>query len=161
MPRRKRKPGSRAYNTLVSPRELYDHDFFDWTRCNAALLRSGRFQDADIAHIAEEIEDMGKSQQNALQGRLEVLLVHLLKWQCQPGRRTASWQVTIDTQRDRISDLLEQMPSLRGSVQLNLPKAYFRAVRRASLETGLPRTTFPSNCPYSAAEILDESYLPE
>ncbi len=50
-------------------KDLYDRDFFEWTRCNAALLRSGRLQEADIAHIAEEIEDMGKSQRRELTNR--------------------------------------------------------------------------------------------
>ena len=40
--------------------QLYDRDFFEWTQCNAALLRAGRFDQADIEHIAKEIEDLGK-----------------------------------------------------------------------------------------------------
>lgn len=44
----------------MTAKELYERDFFEWTRCNAALLRAGRFEQADVTHIAEEIEDMGK-----------------------------------------------------------------------------------------------------
>jgi hypothetical protein len=88
-------------------------------------------------------------------------LAHLLKWQIQPGRRSASWQETIATQRDRISDLLEQMPSLRGFLELRLPKAYSRAVRRASRETGLPKSHFPEGCPFAATEVLQEDFFPE
>ncbi len=51
-------------------KELYDRDFLEWTRCNAALLRARRFEEADIEHLAEEIEDMGKSQQRELESRL-------------------------------------------------------------------------------------------
>jgi len=101
---------------------------------------------------------MGKSQQNALQSRLEILLAHLLKWQFLPGRRSSSWQETIDTQRDRISDLLEQMPSLRRLLTANLSKAYSRAVRRASRETGLPKSTFPPACPFNIDEVLDQGF---
>ena len=129
--------------------DLYDRDFFEWTRSNAALLRTGRLHEADLEHIAEEIEDMGKSQQNALQSRLEVLLRHLLKWQLQPARRGSSWQETIDTQRDRISDLLEQMPSLKVFLQKTLAKAYARAVRKASRDTGLPGECFPPACHFT------------
>jgi len=40
--------------------ELYDLDFAQWAKENAELLRSGRFSEADIEHVAEEIEDLAK-----------------------------------------------------------------------------------------------------
>ena len=52
--------------------ELYDTDFAEWTPRNAELLRSGRVSEADLQHIAEEIEDMGTREQRSLHNRLEV-----------------------------------------------------------------------------------------
>src|SRR5215472_16561668 len=101
------------YNVVVNARELYDRDFFEWTQCNAALLRAGRFDHADIEHIAEELEGMGKRDQRELESRLQVLLMHLLKWKYQPAKRSSSWEGTIDTQRDEIGRLLRQAPSLK------------------------------------------------
>jgi hypothetical protein len=49
--------------------------------------------------MAEEIEDVGKSEQRELENRMAILLAHLLKWQYQPARRGASWQKTIKVQR--------------------------------------------------------------
>jgi hypothetical protein len=72
--------------------QLYESDFYAWANEHAALLRGGRLSDADILHIAEEIESMGKSEKRELVSRLTVLLLHLLKWQFQPGRRAASWR---------------------------------------------------------------------
>jgi len=43
----------------MSPADLYDRDFHEWTIRNAELLRSGRAADADLAQIAEEI-DVGR-----------------------------------------------------------------------------------------------------
>jgi hypothetical protein len=28
--------------------EIYDHDFSEWTRCDAALLRAGHFDQAGV-----------------------------------------------------------------------------------------------------------------
>ena len=53
---------------------LYDEDFYAWANEQAALLRSGRLAEADIAHIAEEIESMGKTEKRELTNRLAVLL---------------------------------------------------------------------------------------
>ena len=58
---------------------LYDTDFYGWVNQQAQLLRSGKFTEADMDNIAEEIEDMGKNLLRVLESRLEILLIHLLK----------------------------------------------------------------------------------
>ncbi len=74
----------------MRPAELYDRDFYEWTQRNAELLRSGRAGEADLSHIAQEIEDMGTARKHALQSRLTPLLTHLLKLQFQPAMRARS-----------------------------------------------------------------------
>ena len=145
----------------MTARDLYDRDFFEWTRCNAALLRAGRLEEADVEHLAEEIEDMGKSQRHELANRLRVLLAHLLKWRVEPERRGRSWRATIDVQRDELLRLLGQMPSLRNYLRDTLPEIYRPAVKQAIAETDLPDETFPAKCPFTIHEILDEEFFPE
>jgi hypothetical protein len=91
--------------------ELYDLDFAEWARWNAELLRSGRVAEADLEHIAEEIEDMGKRERRALYHRFVRLIEHLLKWEYQPERRGTSWERTIITQRKGLQRLLDENPS--------------------------------------------------
>ena len=43
------------------------------------MLRAGKLSALDIEHIAEEIEDVGKSEKRELSSRMAVLLSHLLK----------------------------------------------------------------------------------
>ncbi len=57
----------------------YDLDFHAWATEQAALLRTGRLSDIDAAHIAEEIEALGRSERHELTSCLSVLLLHLLK----------------------------------------------------------------------------------
>ncbi len=40
------------------------------------LLRAGRLSEIDVAHIAEEIEALGRSERRELVSRLAVLLLH-------------------------------------------------------------------------------------
>ena len=68
----------------------YEKDVVAWAMEQAALLRAGNLSALDIEHIAEEIEDVGKSEKRELASRMAVLLSHLLKWQHQPGRRGSS-----------------------------------------------------------------------
>ena len=63
----------------------YDADIIAWANEQARLLREGQFSKLDIEHIAEEIEDVGKSEKRELRNSMAVLLAHLLKWQYQPG----------------------------------------------------------------------------
>jgi hypothetical protein len=41
----------------------YEIDIIAWANEQSALLRSGQLTAIDIQHIAEEIEDVGKSEQ--------------------------------------------------------------------------------------------------
>ncbi len=75
--------------------DLYDRDLYAWTAEQAGLLRAGNLSRADIPHIVEEIECIGRSEKRELVSRLTVL--HLLDWQFQPSRRGRSWEVSITT----------------------------------------------------------------
>ncbi len=91
----------------------YDEDFYAWTQKQARLLRAGEFSQLDIENVAEELESMGRSDRNEIESRLEVLLMHLLKWQLQIKLRSPSWSGAMREQRRRIVKLLGESPSLR------------------------------------------------
>ncbi len=139
---------------------LYDQDIVAWATEQARLLRAGHLEHLDLEHIAEEIEDVGKSEQRELASRMAVLLAHLIKWQFQPERRGSSWQRTIREQRNSIARRLRRTPSLAAS--LTDPDwwadAWGDAVASATGETGLD--TFPDECPWDLAEILDLNWMP-
>lgn len=145
----------------MSTAELYDSDFAEWALKNAELLRSGRLEEADLEHIAEEIEDMARRERDAVQNRMARLIQHMLKWQFQPAKRSASWRRTILEQRFRIAGLLGQNPSFRPELEPWIAQVYDHAVRLASIDTGLPETAFPKNWPYSVEQTLDRDFLPE
>ena len=136
--------------------DLYDRDFYAWANEQAALLRAGRLSTADIAHIPEEIESMGRSEKRELTSRLAVLLAHLLKWRFQPERRGRSWQATIREQRSEVADLLADNPSLGARLDELLPNAYGKAVQIAIRETDLAEETFPAICPWTFEQAMQD-----
>jgi len=151
-----------AMPDTIAPRSmLYETDFYAWANEQAALLRAGRFEDADIAGIAEEIESMGRSEKRELISRLTVLLVHLLKWRFQPARRSASWRLSIEGQRIDIVDHLDDNPSLKSKLDDALVRAYRRAVIEAARETGMDKSAFPASSPWNYDEIIDDDFWPE
>ncbi|MFB1487501.1 MULTISPECIES: DUF29 domain-containing protein [unclassified Thiocapsa] len=134
----------------------YDSDFYAWANTQAALLRGGRIDQADIEHIAEEIESMGKSELRELENRLARLFTHLLKWQFQPNRRSRSWTLTIKEQRRRLHRHLAQNPSLKAKLEQAVVDAYGDAILKAARETGLAEETFPPVCPFTIEQILND-----
>jgi len=139
---------------------LYDEDFYAWAIEQAALLRTGRVAAADIDHIAEEIESMGRTEKRELVNRLVVLFLHLLKWQFQPALRGNSWRLSVEEQRYRLTDHLGDNPSLKSKLDQAIEDAYRLALIEAERETGLARSVFPPTCPWTFAQTVDENFWP-
>ena len=140
---------------------LYEQDFYAWANQQASLLRAGRLTDADIANIAEEIESMGRSEKRELVNRLAVLLLHLLKWQFQPGLRGNSRRLSVEEQRYRLENHLRDNPSLKAMLDTATDEAHRLALIEAERETGLARRTFPAVCPYGFEQAMRADFWPE
>ncbi len=140
---------------------LYEQDFYAWANEQAALLRAGKLSAADIDHIAEEIESMGRSEKRELMSRLMVLLTHLLKWRYQPALRTRSWRATIINQRRDVAEHLAENPSLRATLDQSIAAAYERAKTTATAETELDEDTFPTACPWPFERFIDTEFWPD
>jgi hypothetical protein len=141
----------------------YEKDIVEWAHEQAGFIRAGRFDLLDLENIAEEIEDVGKSEKRELASRMTVLLTHLLKWQYQAIRRGTSWQRTIREQRKIILIELADTPSLKGllnDTNWNF-KIWADAVAKASEETSLNSSIFPESCPWTPEQILDQAFYPE
>ena len=145
----------------MSPQELYDRDFFEWTQVNADLLSRGCFETADVEHIAEELADLGKSDKREVKSFLRRLIMHLLKWHMQPGQRSSSWRASIGDSRVQLTDIFEQSPSLRRFASESMEAVYPDAREMAAEETGLRETAFPAECPYSFDHLMDRRFFPD
>jgi hypothetical protein len=139
----------------------YHTDVVAWASEQAALLRAGKLSQIDIENIAEEIEDVGKSEKRELASRMAVLLAYLLKWEFQPGRRGSSWQRTIREQRKSIRSRLRHTPSLKGCIADPqwIDEVWSDAVASAAEETGLDG--FPETCAWNADDIMSDEFYPE
>lgn len=135
------------------PGTAYEDDFYTWTQEQGARLRAGDLAGLDLANLAEEIESLGRSEFNSLVGAWRVILLHMLKFDHQPQKRTRSWALSIATQRVEAADVLKDNPGLKHRLQEALERAYRSARLGASEETRLPLKRFPETCPYSLEDI--------
>jgi hypothetical protein len=146
----------------------YEQDFYAWTQEQAAALRAEAAMRSnapvDWENVAEEIESMGSSQRDKIESRLEVLLVHLLKWLYCPELRERcerGWANTIDEQRYRIDRVIDNNPSLQSYPAKILPKIYSAARRFAAKEAETPLNTFPAEPPFTLEQALDPGFPAE
>ena len=139
----------------------YDTDFYAWTQAQAAAIRAGTWDAVDRAHLAEEVEDVGKSERRAVVSHLRVLLTHLLKWEYQPERRSDGWMDSMLHAQIEAQTILDDSPSLSPELPALVTRAYTRARRVAARETRLDLVTFPDRCAWSPDHLLHPEIVPE
>lgn len=135
-------------------KSLYDTDFAEWSDRTAELLRAGRFEELDIANLAEEIESLGRAERKAVRAQLQLLMMHKIKQQLQPERDSKSWRSSIAGARARILDEIEDAPSLKGHLRENMERVCRLAVAEALRETGKSGKTLPAKCPWDLDTLI-------
>jgi len=152
-----------AVAKAARPKQLvgYDEDVLVWSQQQARLLREGRFAELDIEHLADEIEDVGKSEKRELASRCAVLIAHLLKWQIQPDLRSNSWRATILEQRRRVALAVKRTPSLKATLRDAdwREDVWLDARDQVRAETGLPNAAIPED-PFKIEQAIDTNFWP-
>lgn len=140
----------------ANQKNLYQTDYYQWIKTTLDNMRSQDYESIDWDNLIEEVEDMGRRERRSLESNLVVILLHLLKWDYQPNKRTGSWRRSILEHRRRICRALKDSPSLKPYLAEIFPECYSDAVKQASAETGLPVEKFPLSCPYSLSTVLED-----
>jgi hypothetical protein len=141
---------------------LYEEDFYLWVERQADLLRKGRLRDLDVAHLIEEVEDLGASLKGMAFSRTQQIIRHLLKLQYSSAAEPRClWRQSIRDQRDELD--LHLTKSLRNLVQSTLETRYAVAHRRAAedlTEYAESVEDLPETCPYTLEQILSHDWFP-
>ena len=154
--------------SVPQPEQLYETDFYAWTQAQAKELR--RFARTrpnvplDLAHLAEEIQDLGKSEYEAAFSLVQQILQHFLLIEHSPATdQRLHWADEIDEFRDQIERRLS--PAIRRRLQREFDEAFARARRRVQRKMARYGETrvaadLPARCPYTLEQVLGE-WLPE
>jgi Domain of unknown function DUF29 len=152
--------------SATRPEQLYDADFYAWTQAQAKelrrLARTRPNAPLDLAQIAEEIQDLGKSEYEAAFSLTQRIIEHLLLIEHSPAiDQRLHWSDQIDDVRDAIERRLS--PNIRRRLKRELANAYARACRRVRRKMErygeMPATALPAQCPYMLEQVLGE-WLP-
>jgi hypothetical protein len=144
---------------------LYENDFYAWTLDQAERLRAMAGDNRiDAELLAEEIEDLGKSEVRTVKSYVARILEHFLKIEysgsSEPQRH---WENEIRVFRLELQDYLTR--TLRAKVEADIGRCFAIARTRAkdSLRKNADGTEphLPEDCPYTLDRVLDPDWFPE
>lgn len=149
---------------------LYESDYQTWLEKTIDCLKKQQFDNLDIAHLIEELTDLGRSEKKALESNLMILIAHLLKLTIQhsvPDSMKGSWYDSVVEHRQRICKSLRDTPSLKSYLETALQSAYPDARKVAIKEgklakLGMPipaESDYPLTCPFTITQLLDEDFM--
>jgi Domain of unknown function DUF29 len=142
---------------------LYEEDFIAWTKAQADALRAagragGRSNAVEWERVAEEVEDLGKSEQTAVESYVVQILVHLFKlaWSQRPEPR-GPWRAEVRTFRGNA--LRKLTPTIRLKVEADLEAMHREAaaIARDLMATDEPGAAAVENFRWSLPQILGEA----
>jgi Tfp pilus assembly pilus retraction ATPase PilT len=103
-------------------------------------IKQGHIQNSTTG-IEELIDALSRSDKRALRSQLTRLMMHIIKWQIQPERRSRSWLATIENARIEIEEILEEEPHLKPQLPQLWDKCQNAANRLAKQETGIKHSS--------------------
>jgi len=118
-------------------KQLYELDDSQWLGETISLLRNHQFQQLDLEHLIEELEDLGKEKETEY--------------------NTINWQEEIYNFRTQLRR--KMTANLRNYLEEELNYIYEDALGFVKIKTA-NTVIFPSQCPYSLEQLLDRDWLP-
>ncbi len=153
----------------VKDRPTYDEDFYAWTQDQAKQLRAQarvrKNEPLDWRLLAEEVEDLGKSELHTCESLTQQIIAHLLKLQFSRALDPrAGWESEVAAFRIDLEQKLT--PSIERRITRDLDRHYVKALRRLKPQVVRHEPEMldhlPASCPYSFAQIVGpDDWLPE
>ena len=115
--------------------DLYDQDFYLWTRAQARALRTraGGTNALDYDRLAEEVEDLGSARRNKAVSLTLRIIQHLYKLETtRSDRPLGHWRAEIGTWRLDLDYVLTR--PIRREIEADLDRLHRRAARIAQDE---------------------------
>jgi hypothetical protein len=133
-------------------------DRYAWSVETARALRAGNLKSVNLIEVAEELEELGRSEPRELASRVKQIIEHLLKLRLVSGvkgqQNKRGWQASVIRQQSELRSLLEESPSLKRRLTPEfLGKCYRATAPAIAVEYNVKP---PVTCPFPLAEILPE-----
>lgn len=140
-------------------KNLYEIDDHLWLEETIKLLKANRLDELDVENLIEELESLSKKDRNKAVSLLEQVIRHLLLlqyWSEEYQNNSADWEAEIVSLRTQL--IRHLTTNLRQPLEQELNLIYQDALRYVIKKTRL--NTFPTTCPYTLKQLLNENWQP-
>jgi hypothetical protein len=139
--------------------DLYDQDFYLWTRAQAEALRAhGRGSNMlDYDHLAEELEDLGSSQRHRVESLILQIIAHFYKLSASRNPYPVNhWRAEIIESRVRLRRPLTR--SIRNAIETELEELHRDALILAQerMANHEPEIRIDSSLRWTLSQLLGE-----
>ena len=142
---------------LVDIQEIMDYSVFDdWFRFDYSLNPEEETFLEDL--LARNLRFVDTYLEEELKAQFIIPLLNKVNFFHGQAR---GWYERPLQARIEIMDLLEDSPSLKNELEQKIAKAYTRSRLMAENETGIDKSRFPAESPFSVEEILGQDFYPE
>ena len=146
-------------------RPLYDDDIYAWAQQQAEVLRRLAAtrrdlpNELDLENVAEEIEDVGKSELHRVESFIRLIFIHLIKAaSISEARPIGHWRGEVKVFR---IDLLRNLtPSMRGKLDIEAEWQLALIKAGAELEKAGDELApnLPERCPLSLDDLTSGNF---
>ena len=149
-----------CYEDAMTIDDLYETDFYVWAKTQAEALRArGRGANAlDYDRLAEEVEDLGKSEYREARSFVARIIEHLFKlaWSQAASPRNG-WKAEIEQFRRELEAALT--PTIRRKVDAELERLHGSAAKAMALQFAdqEPDVARDASLRWTLAQILGEA----
>ncbi|MEG3437133.1 DUF29 domain-containing protein [Pannus brasiliensis CCIBt3594] len=146
----------------LSTKSLYDRDFVLWTEKTSEQLRRKAFADLDLENLIEEVESTGRSERQAVESLLTVLIEYLLKltyWTSERERNARHWLVEIANFRVQLEKRMKTTP-LENHARDSFDPAYSDARKSIILARIVDKNSIPEEPFFALEQVLDGNWFP-
>ena len=118
------------------------------------LLQEGQMIEA--YSLLESLEEsMGRSEKRGVSSQLTRLMLHVIKWKCQPEKRSASWVISIRSARREIAESQREMSSLNREFLNSIWDKCFAAAKQDARDEMGKKTEITA---LSWEEVFEQNY---
>lgn len=152
--------------------DLYLTDILAWSEQQAEVLRQlGRRPDLpnalDLAHVVEEIEDVGLSELNAMRSFMRLIMVHVIKCWAEPESPALShWMHEIINWQSELSTRLTRSMRQRVDLSVQWQRAIRQVRREAQADAAAGQqmlaalVRLPEDCPFTCDDLASDETEP-
>lgn len=144
-----------------SLKNLYELDYLAWYETTIEQLKNNQLKELDLETLTEVLENLVRDTKKSGESYLKQIIIHLLLIEYWDSEKInhRHWASEIDNFRGELE--IDLTTNLRKYLGKKLETIYQKAVKNVCLKTGLKKTTFPNNCPYTLEQLLDDNWFPD